>query len=958
MRKTLGLVAVLLVGLAPSGWAQISSGNIYGTVTDESGAMMPGANISLTGATIGAQTTTSTANGEFRFVNLDPGTYKLTVSLQGFVSLAREVRVTAGQNVNLTFGLKVASVEETVTVTAETPVIDAKKTGTGTTLDKAELNDIPNSRDPWAVLRQVPGVLVDRLNQAGTQSGQQSGYIGKGSSQQSSMWILDGVVVTDPAAVGASPTYFDYDAFDEVSVTTGGADIKVATGGVGINIVTKRGTNSFHGGARGFFTNNGLQSSNLPSALVGDSRLRGSDKADHADQISDYGADLGGPIVKDKLWFWGAYGKQDIRIRKFNQNPDKTLLTDYNAKLNWQASPNDMVSVFYYNGVKQKFGRPATLTGTSSEDSGHSRNQDNLYDSPLHGLIKGEINHVFGPNFVANGKYSYYDQGFSLTPVGGTSGNELQDKVNAISRGSSNETGSKRPAHTANLDLNYFTGPHELKFGFGYRRVTVLSSNVPSGGQVRGVIDPVRGLLADVERESVIGFQGNYLDFYLGDTYTKGRLTVSAGARYDRQNVSNSPTTARANVLYPDVLPALTYDGAPGQEIKFNDISPRVGISYAVDDSRKTLLHGSFSIFTDQLNMPDVLDINPVGTVSQRFYPWRDLNGNGFVDSGEVDLSRPDVLPPTNITPTTVNQIDPNYKARRDMEVIVGVDREVAPNLAVSANYTFRRTTNNPYAPFIGVNGSDWVPCEPSTGHGYTAPCQDVGPTNAAALDANGFGTILTNRPDYTRHYSGGEVSLVKRLSNKWMARAAFSYNDWTEHFGGSGGIQDPNPVLYDTYGLSNGANEIVTDAKVNGGQIGVYSAGSGTVYWVNAKWQLSANALYQLPAGFEVAGNLFGRQGYVRPVNLTVDNQLGDVVLATGVGDVRLPNVWNLDLRLAKRLNLTSNVNAMLTADLFNVFNAGTTLRQVDAADAASFNRIDEILNPRLLRFGVRLTF
>ena len=246
------------------------------------------------------------------------------MALNGFATTQRTVIVSAGVNVDLSFTAKVAGVAETVTVDAETPVIDTKKVGTGTTISREELTMIPNSRDPWAFMRAVPGVQIDRVNQAGSESGQQSGFIGKGSSQTDAMWVLDGIVITDPAAVGASPTYFDFDAFDEVAITTGGADVRVATGGVGINLVTKRGTNAFHGGVSGFYASEKLEASNLPSELEGDPRLQGSDKADHAEQLAEYGFELGGPIIKDRLWFWGSYGKQDLRIQRLTQTRDKT----------------------------------------------------------------------------------------------------------------------------------------------------------------------------------------------------------------------------------------------------------------------------------------------------------------------------------------------------------------------------------------------------------------------------------------------------------------------------------------------------------------------------------------------------------------------------------------------------------------------------------------------------------
>src|SRR5574341_2125164 len=204
-RAVLAVPLALALGLVPSAWAQFATGNIYGNITDESGAVLPGATISMTGATIGSRSTTAGSQGDFRFLNLDPGAYKLSVALTGFTTVNREVKVVTGTNVNLTFGLKVATVEETVTVTAETPVIDTKKTGTSVTMSRDELEKVPQARDPWAVLRSVPGVLLDRVNIAGNESGQQAGFMAKGASGNDTIWNMDGVAITDMAAIGASP---------------------------------------------------------------------------------------------------------------------------------------------------------------------------------------------------------------------------------------------------------------------------------------------------------------------------------------------------------------------------------------------------------------------------------------------------------------------------------------------------------------------------------------------------------------------------------------------------------------------------------------------------------------------------------------------------------------------------------------------------------------------------------
>ena len=247
-RACLVAVALMLV-LAGSVSAQIAGGNIYGTAVDQQGGVLPGATVTLTATSIGGQprTTVTDASGQFRFLNLDAGNYRIDIDMPGFSKQQRELIVTTGINTTANFTLTVGAIEAAVNVTAESPVIDFKKTGTATTLTREELQGTPQSKDPWAMLKTVPGVIVDRVNVGGNESGQQSGFVGKGALATDSMWNLDGVVITDTTSGGASSSYFDFDAFDEVAVSTGGNDLKVQTGGVGINFVTRRGTNQFKG---------------------------------------------------------------------------------------------------------------------------------------------------------------------------------------------------------------------------------------------------------------------------------------------------------------------------------------------------------------------------------------------------------------------------------------------------------------------------------------------------------------------------------------------------------------------------------------------------------------------------------------------------------------------------------------------------------------------------------------
>ncbi len=148
-QRLLGLALALALGLAPRAWSQ-ATGNIYGTVSDESGAVLQGATVSLAAVQIGGapRTTTAGTSGEFRFLNLDRGNYKLTVTMTGFSTATREVTVTTGVNVNLAFAMKLAARGEAVTVSAETPVVDTKRVGTSTTFSTDELTKIPQAATP------------------------------------------------------------------------------------------------------------------------------------------------------------------------------------------------------------------------------------------------------------------------------------------------------------------------------------------------------------------------------------------------------------------------------------------------------------------------------------------------------------------------------------------------------------------------------------------------------------------------------------------------------------------------------------------------------------------------------------------------------------------------------------------------------------------------------------------
>jgi hypothetical protein len=994
MRRTLILALGLLIALAPGAFAQISGGNIYGTVTDESGAVLPGVAVALT-SDLGARNTTTGEQGEFRFLNLDRGRYKIAVSLAGFSSVNREVNVVTGENVNLAFNMKVAQVAETVTVTAETPLVDIKKRGTATTLTGEELTAVPSARDPWGVLKNVPGVLLDRVNIAGNENGQQASAAGKGSSSADKTWNMDGLVITDMAATGASPTYFDFGAFQEITVTTGGTDLTMQTGGIGINMVTKRGTNKFHGSARYMIADESLSSGNVPDELANDPRLvrpDGSvaDKADHISKITEWGFDLGGPIIKDKLWFYATFGKQDIKLLRLTGTPDDTLLPSYNAKINWQASGNTMVSAFYFNGSKQKFGRAPSFA-VIGEDS-FNWNQDNAYTEgfPPGGLYKAQVDHTFSPNFFMSAKIAYYDSGFGFLPRGSEEDSFTLDYDAGVGLGSAYTYQAIRPQKTVNLDGNYFFegmgGNNELKFGFGYRDVTTSSITHYNGNALVGVIN-VPGDSSEnhawVARDGIVNYGGKYVSAYLGDTFTKDRFTFNLGLRWDSQSAKTLASDAPANPSFPNVVPALSFGGASDNVIDWSDISPRLGLSYALDDARKTVLRASFARYASQLSYGWVNDENP-SQFGYLAYGWNDANGDNFVQPGEVDFG--DFHYNVNIDPddpgavgSTVNKVDRDFTAKHDSEIILGLDHELAPNFAVGIAGTYRRGTDWDTRLRIGaecgsaptldncrtLGPNDYTPNAPSSANGYTS---NTFSPNSTLVTAGGGGRLRTNRDGYYTTFKGLELTAVKRLSNKWMARMAFSFNDWTENW--------EDGVIPTSGNLNQGSpGRTETDPLVPGGQVALLSGGSGKAsFYSSVKWQIHANAMVQLGWNTDFALSVFGKQGGSYPVGLRLAAGRDGTVTALATPEVdtlRLDDVWDIDMRLAKTFKIGGEAGFTIAAEGFNLLNNDVTLSRSRFANAAAFTqvnagadidnglgRIEEIIAPRIFRISASLQF
>jgi hypothetical protein len=299
--------------LAAPASAQLQAGNLYGTVIDENGQALPGATVTLAG-TGAEQVQTTDAKGNFHFLGLSPAQYTVKAELDRYAAVEwKDIVVSLGRNTQIEMTLASSDFGEIVDVKGDqAPLLDPHRFSVERNFPRVEMDKVPTARDPWAVLRSAPGVLIDRINNGGNESGQQASYVGPGSAGAQAVWSLDGMVITDMSAVGSSPGYFDFDSFQELQITTGGSDASVATGGVVVNMVTRRGTDQWRGSGRFVAGDDGTQSDlSLDRGDLGQAGPWNRDTA-QADlkqgnrivEASDYGAEIGGPLVAKRLWVW------------------------------------------------------------------------------------------------------------------------------------------------------------------------------------------------------------------------------------------------------------------------------------------------------------------------------------------------------------------------------------------------------------------------------------------------------------------------------------------------------------------------------------------------------------------------------------------------------------------------------------------------------------------------------
>ncbi|HUM33859.1 MAG TPA: carboxypeptidase regulatory-like domain-containing protein [Candidatus Saccharicenans sp.] len=1063
MKKACILISVLLL-CAPL-VAQVRTGNIYGKVVDAQGNPLPGVAVTLSGNYISPLTAITTEEGTFRFLSLPPANdYEVKLELAGFVTkIETGIIVRVGVNTTLNFILEQGKLEEQVTVVAVTPMIDPKKTAVATNLDHEALQSLPTARDPWVVMQLAPAIMLDRENVGGNESGQQASFLGRGDMSNSgyygsdNIWAIDGVDITDPAAMGGSPGYYDFDMFEELNITTGGADVTVQTGGIALNMVTRRGGNKTTLAGRFYLTDKYFQANNLTQKLI-DQGVRGINKIE---QIKDYGFNAGGPIIKDKLWWWGAYGVQDLFVWTIYGTQDKTLLNNYNFKLNAQPFKDNRLEILISSGAKEKYGRNATV---AKPEGDHQKGKYH-WGSPI---IKIQDEQMLGNSLFISAKFAFSDGGFTWVPM---TDEELaypvvydQTTKTYVPFASGMQKSwdwyfASRPKKNFMLNVTYFNDrflglSHEIKVGAEYNtkhaehrwgngRQFDFNVNYPSGqidvngDGTRSASEMVGWKRFSYYREGRDNNDVDQYSIYAQDTITKGRFTFMLGLRYDLQKpymgaftiptvlidhpAWNKAVSAETQQVLFDIMPALEVRKIT-PDYKWKTWSPRLGITWDVTGDGKTIAKLALAQYGDLMGTGTGVT-PPLGMSGWINFWWYDAattnayyagNGNGLMDyselwwiypSGHEQVWQPykvfdssghfiadweqgylaglwgsfDPQNPTQLDyESTTTIYDPDAKSStRTRELVLTFERELIKDLAAQINFTYRKYDNFDwwvdYYPETGqkIDSPDWY-IEAGTVPDQLAPGISTGDAAGKTwyvLDPEKY-TVGTDYSyvEKSKSYStywGIDFVINKRLAHKWFMNASVTLQDQRYHWNGS--YTDPtNKWVFDgrPYAMAGGG------------------ASGKTAVNMYTRWMVKISAMYQLPLDFNVSVTFNAREGWRIPHYFWIEDErladqgylnYGNWVYTQEIVKDSLPTFYQINLRIEKMIKVANVGRLYFMADIFNLLNSDIVNRAYDAYIGDYYihtdgttefvpnptNRLlNEILNPRIMRLGVRFQF
>ncbi len=956
------LIAALALAVSAPAYAQgggaSSTGTIQGRVTDAQGAVLPGVTVTATSpALLGQQTTISSETGNYRFPAVPPGTYTVTYELAGFNAVKREgIQIALGFTANVNVELQLATLQETVTVTGESPVIDTTATRVVQTFKLEQLQSIPNARDMWSLLAVTPAVQMSRIDVGGNRAGTQTGYRAYGLDGQVRV-LIEGINTTE--GTGGAGFYFDYSSLEEVFLGTSGQSAEMPNPGVQSQFVAKSGGNQFNGEYYLDWYNNSLQGANIPDEYTVPTAFNNSPIRAHSNEIDRYwntSINVGGPIKRDKVWWFGTYNKQFNAIGQPNFLFPKTFDTTlWNAigKGTYQASQNHKFIGYYQWGQKIQPNRLPGCTGCSSNnylDEGPTNRQDSGS-----WVYKGEWNGTITDKLYVEARYG--DFGYYFPQI--TNGTEpyfFRDNGRLEIFGShmknQNDRDRKQLTGAATYFLDTTKGSHTFKIGgeilrelqwFGVLQgvggnIEHIYNNgvssqvifrIPTATQVGGLKDNDQGHLTT---ENAL----NQESLFLNDTWTVGRLTLNGGVRWDRYKGWLPEQNQLGAVVGPVVVEAKPFEKT--DLFTWNQVAPRIGIVFDLTGDGRTVLKGNYGLYWHNPGVGVPNDANPNTGTKLATYGWDDqrvcagcINGDRRWQSGE-ETSRQSASLEGSIA------LDPNLKAPYSHEAAAWFERQLTDTIGVRTGFVYKTEDDliDDYQPGRGIDvyqqfgvPFDFVDIG-LDGRRGTADDRTLRLTGLPAENAETrfpSTTVVMNLPQFSR-YKTFEASMSKRYGTNWSATIGGAYT-WMTDFSAN-----DYPQALDAPGAQD-----------------------------RTLWNFKASGSYDAPFGIRLSPVLRHQSGVNYARELTVSAPSGILfnaknnnrIYADSAEDNREDNIWVFDVRAEKTVNLRGErIRTRLFLDLFNITNSHAS-ETISRATGLGYQKPSAILAPFTTRVGFR---
>jgi hypothetical protein len=941
------MLALLTLSSVPT-VAQIQTGSILVRVTDEQQAVVAGVTVTISSPMlVAAQVVGITdAGGAYRLPALVPGLYALKLELQGFETTVREnAVVNAGRTTVFGLVLKVAGVAETVTVTGESPTIDTTSANVSVMLDQDILQGTPGGRDILSLLEyKVPGLVIRRPDVGGASAGMQSAFTAKGTiSRENTQW-LNGLNVANSGFPGNLGFYYDYDAFEEVQVSTGAHDLSVPTSGVFVNMVSRSGGDRWAGKAFYTWQGEATQGSNVDQELL-QQGLR--PDAGASDLISDATFQIGGPVVQNKLRLFTAFRDWRIHVRVPGfPVPETTDMLSGLAKLNYQINDRNRLTGFYSRQHRAKHNRNANALLTEESTW---KEDDRFW------ITQMTWNSIVSDNAFLEAAIGYQQIFFPALQKG--SEQSLLDLSSGLrTRAAPVSFLINWPRLQSNANLQYFVphalgGRHELRVGIQYwhaptknvrERIDDLDVTYRSTTNTASTVNlwnSPRDARANVDE----------LAIYFQDSYTVNRLTATGGVRWERTEGSLPAQSSPSSRWFPDA--PREFDAVDNVPL-WTTLAPRVSVVFDVQGDGKTAVKAAVGRYYGALSTGTVNNTNPNFDFSET-YRWNDLNGDlRFQESelGELLSARGGRL----------TSFDPDVERGYTTEYMAGVEHELLPDLKLSAFYTHRRERDRLGRIDVGVPFSAYnqVSVTDRGRDGLLGTADDaemfVFDQDPDTLGQNRF--VIDNSSVFDQDYNGLEITATKRLRDRWQMLAGYTWSR-TIHNAEEGITVNPNTLIN-----SKGVTRLHRPHSFK--VVGTYMLPHDVVVSGNFRTQ-GRSGVYQVSGTFGARGDNTRRETFrLTQGNVTVN--------AEEKGNDTFSYLTTMDLRVAKVLRLGGAKELEVMVDIYNLTNANTlwsvrtltgrTNVQVggsgEVSNLPNYRLPVFILAPRIFRLGASFRF